>query len=694
MKTSKLSWLGQKKICVKAVGKDFEFPASVLNKKFAIRLGLIPLMMSATLLLMTGQVVAGGPTFRADKVVTSSNLDDWYVLGSSNWEVRDGVISAQPNESSDGWLILDQSFSNIGFYTDIHCEAACRAGVLLRSQKTDEGWAGILVSVSPDDRGTYEVTLDTEGNILSRRELDASDGEGGLASPMGANLSPDALAMMESGQIMPLPLPEDIDFPDLQRPSNTYQAGEWNGVNVILYQDLIDPGLGGGGFIGVREGLVPSKAPFVKDGYGPVALYVGGQGNVKFRNIQYRDLNVLRSPQEYLSPEFSKRHLNGFYYSWGVEIADINNDEIQDVIAGPYYYLGPDYTQAHEIYTPTSYNPGTEYPQSSLINLSYDFTEDGWPDVLQMSGQAGVGTATLYVNPRGESRHWSSYVVAKPVGNEVTLLSDIDGDGKPELIHAGNQSLQYSEPDSKDPTGKWVTKTVSAPGPWGSYIGHGMGIGDINSDGRMDFVTAYGWFEQPSVESSQVIWAHHPEAFGRWGATQGGAGGAEIGIFDVNGDSLPDVVTALEGHGYGLAWYEQRRDQSGKISFAKHMIMDNFLTQNAGNVTFTEPHGTAFADMDGDGIPDLVTGKRAMSHLFNYGDPDPMGAPVLYVYLTKHNPRAPGGAEFEPMLVHNMSGVGSETAVKDLNGDGSPDIVTSGIFGTFVFINRLSQKAN
>ena len=27
--------------------------------------------------------------------------------------------------------------------------------------------------------------------------------------------------------------------------------------------------------------------------------------------------------------------------------------------------------------------------------------------------------------------------------------------------------------------------------------------------------------------------------------------------YDVNGDGLNDVITSIEAHGYGLAWYEQ-----------------------------------------------------------------------------------------------------------------------------------------
>ncbi len=96
-----------------------------------------------------------------------------------------------------------------------------------------------------------------------------------------------------------------------------------------------------------------------------------------------------------------------------------------------------------------------------------------------------------------------------------------------------------------------------------------------------------------------------------------------MGVYDVNGEGLNDLVTAMEGHKFGLGWYEQKRDGAGTFSFVEPIIMDNFLTKNAGGVTFTETHATAFPHIDGDGIPDLFTGKRAMSHLFTYSDPDP-----------------------------------------------------------------------
>ena len=76
-----------------------------------------------------------------------------------------------------------------------------------------------------------------------------------------------------------------------------------------------------------------------------------------FKGVRYKNLDILKLPKEYLSPEFTERHVNGFYYSWGAAVADVNHDGVPDVIAGPYYYLGPDYTEAHEIYIPTEYKP-------------------------------------------------------------------------------------------------------------------------------------------------------------------------------------------------------------------------------------------------------------------------------------------------------------------------------------------------
>ena len=34
--------------------------------------------------------------------------------------------------------------------------------------------------------------------------------------------------------------------------------------------------------------------------------------------------------------------------------------------------------------------------------------------------------------------------------------------------------------------------------------------------------------------------------------------GAEMAVYDVNGDGFNDVVSGLNAHGFGLAWFEQK----------------------------------------------------------------------------------------------------------------------------------------
>ena len=85
------------------------------------------------------------------------------------------------------------------------------------------------------------------------------------------------------------------------------------------------------------------------------------------------------------------------------------------------HYIGPDYTTARELYPPTTINAAGVGQHGNYSNcfLSHihDFTGDGWPDVLMIMGFGPKPnfSAHLFVNPRGELRHWDNYNVVPSV---------------------------------------------------------------------------------------------------------------------------------------------------------------------------------------------------------------------------------------------------------------------------------------
>jgi len=411
---------------------------------------------------------------------------------------------------------------------------------------------------------------------------------------------------------------------------------------------------------------------------------------VRFKDIAYKDLALKERTEEAVSGHFRMQRLSDFYYAWGAGAADFDHDGAIDIAAGPHIYFGPRFTTRREIYLALTSNPSDAYTEHAWMQYVADFTGDGWADVVNASFTNNPGI-WLYVNPKGEARRWDRYRVVPSFTSEVAVLRDVDGDGKPEIVYAGEGTVRYAKPDPAKPTEPWIVRTVSERG---LATAHGIGVGDINDDGRMDIVNPYGWWEQPPSTgsgqaaggSTQDLWPYHPQAFSRYGRNI--HGGSVMAVYDANGDGLNDVVTVLNPHGWGLAWFEQQRDAHGAISFVQHMIMDDLSTKNAGNVTFSQPHGSTFGDVDGDGIPDFIVGKRYWAHRDDYLDPDPYGDPVLYWYRTVRNPKAPGGAEFVPELIHNRSGAGSDLLATDLNADGRLDIVTATRFGTFIFWGR------
>ena len=631
-------------------------------------------------------------------------LTGWTPVGEVAWTVEGDEIVARPRPgSAGGFLVFDRPLQDVAAFVEFRCAQPCEAGLLLRAERTPEGGLrGDLASFGSEPGQLRSVSADRTGKLDQAERLAAANVQARFATPAAG--APAGAAPSVPGVDNPLkPLFPHVvapvipvggtaetaqpgpDFNPLgfARPSagtapTGFGADAWNTIEVLADTNVAQATLNGGRLV---RGVTPDNG----NGFGPVALYVGpGSGEVCFRNAAFRDLARHVQPAEYVSPRYTMRKLEDFSYAWDATVADVNHDGVNDIVAGPYAYLGPDFTERRELYIASTFSPGNQYA-ANMVTYAWDFTGDGWPDVLVTEGRQ----LALLVNPRNAPRRWTRHMVVPGNLSEIPLLDDLDGDGRPELLIVQDGRLAFAQPKRGDPTAPWPVFYVSDRA---SASLHSFGVGDINGDGRKDIVQAKGWWEQPAGGLTSTPWTFHPYNFGD--PEHPGErvdGGGQMAVVDVNGDGLADVITSVNAHGWGLAWYEQTR-AGGKISFIPHLIMGDFTRRNPGGLTVSQLHaGVVALDVDHDGVVDFFTGKKQWAHLDSHLDPDPEGAAYLLLYHGVRDAKAPGGVRFVPEVIHNRSGVGSRLTVADVNKDGIPDVVTAGVHGAFVFFGKPSS---
>lgn len=344
-----------------------------------------------------------------------------------------------------------------------------------------------------------------------------------------------------------------------------------------------------------------------------------------------------------------------------VGVFDVDGDGVPDIVTGGFWYRGPDFREkfliADKLVRYRDY-----YDEFSVIPLDVD--GDGHPDFI--TGGWWGETLRWRKNP-GQHEFgwgmaaWEEKVVAAQIGNiETSRAWDVDGDGHLEIV-------------PNTPGKALCAYKLVGPGEFQRHViyskalGHGLGFGDIDGDGRGEFVTPKGILKAPAAGPLSGEWTLLEEVDLGWDAS------IPMLVVDVDGDGVNELIVG-NSHSYGLSWWKQTPGSEGGRAWTKHVI----------DPSNSQYHDLHWADIDGDGKPELITGKRYLAHCgHDAGEYDDLG-----IYHFKWT----GEGFAKQVIAYGPPGVGKgcgiQFALADLRGTGRLDIVAPGKDGLCVFFNE------
>ncbi len=307
----------------------------------------------------------------------------------------------------------------------------------------------------------------------------------------------------------------------------------------------------------------------------------------------------------------------------------------------------------------------------------------------------GNGDGTFGAGNRQALTSRPMYVAAESVS-----VADLNGDGKPDIVLSA-PGLSSVAAFLGNGDGSFQTKALTLTIPGSCLNPLSTALADLNGDGKADLVVypcenAQGWLGIAAGNGDGSFQA--PVFYPVLYPAKSNGAAAMVAVGDVNGDGIPDIVSA----GGTVLFGDGKGGVASRADFAPNFVgvsFGDFLSTGAGPVLF----GTSvmLGDFDGDGKTDILFGMGNATYLSGSA-----ASPTLTVVFGAGNNQftaAPVSGVPLPESSFTYSGplppIISALAVADFNGDGVPDAASVNVAQTSdnggnVLLSVLRGKSN
>jgi len=283
-----------------------------------------------------------------------------------------------------------------------------------------------------------------------------------------------------------------------------------------------------------------------------------------------------------------------------------------------------------------------------------DVNGDGKPDLIVVNG--GSSNLSVLLNTTAPGATTPSFVTqqtfAAGTSPSSVTTADINGDGKPDLIVANSTDHTVSVLLNNTVTGATTpTFALQKTFATGGYAA-AVKAADLNGDGRADLIVANKNSDTVSVLRNTTTPGATTPAFATQQSLAVGTSPTAVTAADVNGDGKPDLIVANSADNALSVLLNTTTTGATTLTFATQQTF----------ATGAQPYAVTATDVNGDGKPDLVVTNKAGGTL------------SLLLNVTAPGATAPDFAAQQTFATGTQP---AAVTAADLNGDGKPDLVVA-----------------